>query len=463
MFLGDNMINIKSDSRKVKLNDIFVAVKCEVNDGHKYIDKAISNGASKVVAEYGTYDVDTLIVKDTRVYLNDYLQAHYNKYLEEMTIIGITGTNGKTTSAYLIYSALNKLGHKCAYIGTIGYYLDKKVCDLPNTNPDICDMYDLIINAYDNGYRYVVLEASSHGLTNGRLEGITFDYAIFTNLTRDHLDFHKTMENYASAKQLLFKKLKPNGIGIVNIDDKYKDYFISDKVVTYGKSTSDYQIINYNTTNQNTHISLNVRGKDVNILSPLLGDYNVYNLICAFIILDNLKIDLNKILEVIKTLSCPPGRMDTIKWHTNSIIIDYAHTPDALEQIFKTVEKINKGKIYTVFGCTGNRDRQKRPMMMDLATIYSTHVIVTIDDPHDEEPEQIVKDMLEGCSKTNYEVCLDRSRAIEKGIDLLAENDILLILGKGHEEVIIFKDKRISFNDKKKVLEVIKNKDKISI
>lgn len=463
MFLGDNMINIKSDSRKVKLNDIFVAVKCEVNDGHKYIDKAISNGASKVVAEYGTYDVDTLIVKDTRVYLNDYLQAHYNKYLEEMTIIGITGTNGKTTSAYLIYSALNKLGHKCAYIGTIGYYLDKKVCDLPNTNPDICDMYDLIINAYDNGYRYVVLEASSHGLTNGRLEGITFDYAIFTNLTRDHLDFHKTMENYASAKQLLFKKLKPNGIGIVNIDDKYKDYFISDKVVTYGKSTSDYQIINYNTTNQNTHISLNVRGKDVNILSPLLGDYNVYNLICAFIILDNLKIDLNKILEVIKTLSCPPGRMDTIKWHTNSIIIDYAHTPDALEQIFKTVEKINKGKIYTVFGCTGNRDRQKRPMMMDLATIYSTHVIVTIDDPHDEEPEQIVKDMLEGCSKTNYEVCLDRSRAIEKGIDLLAENDILLILGKGHEEVIIFKDKRIPFNDKKKVLEVIKNKDKISI
>lgn len=457
------MINIKSDSRKVKLNDIFVAVKCEVNDGHKYIDKAISNGASKVVAEYGTYDVDTLIVKDTRVYLNDYLQAHYNKYLEEMTIIGITGTNGKTTSAYLIYSALNKLGHKCAYIGTIGYYLDKKVCDLPNTNPDICDMYDLIINAYDNGYRYVVLEASSHGLTNGRLEGITFDYAIFTNLTRDHLDFHKTMENYASAKQLLFKKLKPNGIGIVNIDDKYKDYFISDKVVTYGKSTSDYQIINYNTTNQNTHISLNVRGKDVNILSPLLGDYNVYNLICAFIILDNLKIDLNKILEVIKTLSCPPGRMDTIKWHTNSIIIDYAHTPDALEQIFKTVEKINKGKIYTVFGCTGNRDRQKRPMMMDLATIYSTHVIVTIDDPHDEEPEQIVKDMLEGCSKTNYEVCLDRSRAIEKGIDLLAENDILLILGKGHEEVIIFKDKRIPFNDKKKVLEVIKNKDKISI
>lgn len=463
MFLGDYMINIKSDSRKVKANDIFVAVKCEVNDGHKYIDKAISNGATKIVAEHGNYGVDTLIVNDTRAYLNNYLQAHYNKYLEEMTIIGITGTNGKTTSAYLIYSALNRLGLKCAYIGTIGYYLDKKVCDLPNTNPDICEMYDLIINAYDNGYRYVVLEASSHGLVNGRLEGISFDYAIFTNLTRDHLDFHKTMENYALAKQLLFKKLKPKGLGIVNVDDKYKDYFISDKTVTYGMNESDYQIVNYSTTNQNTSIKLNIRGREVNVLSPLLGDYNVYNLVCALIVLDNLKIDLNKILEVVKSLSCPPGRMDTINWHTNSIIIDYAHTPDALEQIFKTVEKINKGHVYTVFGCTGNRDRQKRPMMMALATNHSKHVIVTIDDPHDEEPIQIVEDMLEGIDKNNYEICLDRGKAIEKGINLLSENDILLILGKGHEEVIIFKEQRIPFNDKKKVLEVLKSREEINI
>lgn len=457
------MINIKSDSRKIKPGDTFVAIKCEVNDGHQYIEKAILNGATKVIAEYGNYSVDTLIVNDTRKYLTNYLEEHYSKYLDEMTIIGITGTNGKTTSAYLIYSALNKLGYKCAYIGTIGYYLDKKVSDLPNTNPDICDMYDLIINAYDQGYRYVVLEASSHGLFNGRLETIVFDYAIFTNLTRDHLDYHKTMENYALAKQLLFKKLKPNGVSIVNNDDKYKDYFKTNNMVTYGTNPSDYQILEYESSNQNTKITFKIKGKDFKVNSPLLGDYNVYNLLCAIIILDQLGIDLETISKVVEKLSCPPGRMDMIKYGTNSIIIDYAHTPDAIEHILNTVNKVATGKIYTVFGCTGNRDREKRPMMMEIATRLSTKVIVTIDDPHDEDVDQIVDDMLKGNSRNNYDICLDRGKAIEKGIKLLKNNDILMILGKGHEEVIIYKDERIPFNDKKKVQDFLKQIDKIRI
>lgn len=455
------MINIKSDSRKVKPNDTFIAIKCEVNDGHKYIDAAIKNGASKVIAEYGNYSVPTLIVDDTRTYLNNYLKENYNKYLDEMTIIGITGTNGKTTSAYLIYTALNKLGYKCAYIGTIGYYLEKKVSDLPNTNPDICDMYDLIINAYDKGYRYVVLEASSHGLYNGRLEGITFDYAIFTNLTRDHLDYHKTMENYALAKQLLFKKLKPNGLGIINNDDKYKSYFKTKNTLTYGKSKSDYQIIGYEASNQNTIVEFSVRGKKVKINSPLLGEYNIYNLLCTIIILDNLNISLEDITKTLEKLSCPPGRMDMVKWKTNSIIIDYAHTPDAIEQILNMVNKTTKGNIYTVFGCTGDRDRLKRPIMMDIATRLSTKVIVTIDDPHNEDVMRIVDDMLEGITKNNYEICLDRGKAIQKGINLLKDRDILMILGKGHEEVIIYKDERIPFNDKKKVEEILKDKVEI--
>lgn len=457
------MINIKSDSRKIKQGDTFVAIKCEVNDGHKYIDKAIENGAAKIIAEYGNYGVETLIVSDTRKYLSDYLKENYSKYLNEMTIIGITGTNGKTTSAFLIYSALNKLGYKCAYIGTIGYYLEKKVCDLPNTNPDVCEMYDLIINAYDNGYRYIVLEASSHGLYNGRLEGIVFDYAIFTNLTQDHLDYHITMENYALAKQLLFKKLKPHGIGVVNIDDPYKDYFITEHTITYGRKPSDYQILDYNTSNQSTIIDLNIKGKSITINSPLLGDYNVYNLMCAIIILDSLKIELDTIKNVIKNLSCPPGRMDTVKWKTNSIVIDYAHTPDAVEHILKTIKKITEGHIYTVFGCTGDRDRTKRPIMMDIATNLSTKVIVTIDDPHNEDPNQIVDDMLKNIKRNNYEICLDRGKAIEKGIALLESKDVLMILGKGHEELIIYKDQKIPFNDTKKVLEVLKDKEKLEV
>lgn len=457
------MINIKSDSRKIKPGDIFIAVKCEVNDGHNYIEKAIENGASKVIAEHGSYSVETIIVPDTRKYMVEYLRKNYNKYLEEMTIIGITGTNGKTTSAYLTYLSLNQLGHKCGYIGTIGFYLDTKVCDLPNTNPDICDMYDLIISAYDKGYRYIVLEASSHGIANGRLDGIEFDYAIFTNLTQDHLDYHKTMENYALAKQKLFKKLKSKGISIVNIDSEYKDYFLNNNSITYGMKNSDYQILDYHTTNQNAIINLKLKDKEIVLDSPLLGDYNIYNLVCAVIILDCLKTDANKIQEVVKTLSCPPGRMDTVKWNSNTIIIDYAHTPDAIKQIMETVKKTTTGNIYTVFGCTGDRDRTKRPIMMDIATTLSTKAIVTIDDPHDEEPTQIVNDMLQGITKTNYEICLDRRKAIEKGISLLKENDILLIMGKGHEEVIIYKKERIPFNDKKVVLEILKENEKIEI
>lgn len=189
------MLNIQSDSRKIKDGDTFVAVKCEVNDGHKYIDAAIKNGASKIVAEYGNYSVPTEIVKNSRDYLNNYLEKNYNKYLDEMTLIGITGTNGKTTTAYLIYQALNNLGIKTGYIGTIGFYLDGKQMNLPNTSVDICDTYDLLMEAYDKGYKTVIMEVSSHALANERLKTIRYDYSMFTNLTQDHLDFHKTMKN----------------------------------------------------------------------------------------------------------------------------------------------------------------------------------------------------------------------------------------------------------------------------
>ena len=194
------MINIKSDSRKVKPGDIFVALRGISSDGHDYIDKAIENGASKIIAEEGEYEVETLIVPDTRLYLEEYLKEHYGYYLDKMTLMGITGTNGKSTTAFFTYLALNNLGVKCCYIGTLGYYLDKKVSNLPNTSPDIAELYEMIVEAYEKGYRHLILEASSQGLAYRRLEGILFDYVIFTNLTQDHLDFHKTMGNYALAK-----------------------------------------------------------------------------------------------------------------------------------------------------------------------------------------------------------------------------------------------------------------------
>ena len=452
------MLNIQSDSRKIKKGDTFVAVKCEVNDGHKYIDKAIENGASHIVAERGEYSVDTTIVPDTREYLTNYLEEHYNKYIEEMTIIGITGTNGKTTSAYLTYQALNKLGCKTAYIGTIGFYMDGKVRSLPNTSVDICDTYDLIMEAYDNGYKTVVLEVSSHALYNGRLKTLVFDYAVFTNLTQDHLDFHGNMENYALAKQKLFKMLKKDGKAIINSDDSYKDYFLlkENANITYGKN-GDVSFTDYHSDLNGTEFKL-IIDKEYDIKSQLVGEYNIYNLLVCITILYDLKYDIKDIIEVVKQLNPPNGRLDTIDYKDNKIVIDYAHTPDAIE---KAINAINTtGNKYVVFGCTGERDRLKRPIMGKLVSELSKYFIITDDDPHNEDEMQIVNDILEGNDFKNYEICIDRKEAIRKGIDLLNSKDILFILGKGHEEFIIGKE-RIPHNDREEVLKYIEELDNI--
>ncbi len=449
------MINIQSNSRKIKKGDTFVAVKCEVNDGHKYIDDAIKNGASKVIVEYGEYPVETVKVNDTRKYLEEYLANNYNKYLDDMTIIGITGTNGKTTSAYLLYQALNKLGRKTAYMGTIGFYLDKKIVSLPNTSVDICDTYDLLMHAYDNGYKTVIMEVSSHALSNNRLDTLRFDYALFTNLTQDHLDHHKTMENYALAKQKLFKMLKKNGKAIINIDDKYKDYYLlkENNNITYGFNKSDYQIINIDMSSIGTTFTYKNKNMENILQTKLIGRYNVYNVVLTVATLNTM--GFNNFNEIVKQLDAPAGRMDKINYKNNNIIIDYAHTPDGLVNFITTVKEFTKGDIYIVFGCTGDRDRTKRPIMTDIVGKNSKYFIITNDDPHFEDPKQIVDDMTKEYKNHNYEICLDRKEAIIKGINLLKENDSLLILGKGHEEVMIIKNERIPFNDKKTVLDYI--------
>lgn len=451
------MINIKSDSRKVKPGDIFVALDGISSNGSEYIASAIKNGASKIVAHSGSYEVETVIVPDTRKYLNEYLVNNYNDILNEMNIIGITGTNGKTTTAFLVYEALNLLNKKCAYIGTIGYYLDKKVANLPNTSPDICEIYDMVINAYDNGFKTVIIEVSSQGLAYNRFEGLLFDYALFTNLTQDHLDFHKTMENYALTKQKLFNKLKTNGKRFINIDDKYCDYFKIDNYQTYGFNESDYQVVDYKLNPNGSLIKIKNDNEIITINSPLLGKYNIYNILCTYILLKQLNYSNEQIIDIIPKLKSPDGRMDIIKYKNNTIIIDYAHTPDAMENIINTVKEVCKGNIYIVFGCTGDRDRLKRPVMLNMATKNVKFVIVTSDDLHNEEFSHIVNDMTDGVENKNYTICQDRRLAIKQGIDLLKEQDMLLILGKGHETGIIIKDKKIPFNDKKVVEELLNN------
>lgn len=450
------MLNIQSDSRKIKPGDTFVAVKCEVNDGHAYVEKAIEAGASKVVVERGEYSVPTEIVPNTREYLNKYLEENYNKYLDEMTIIGITGTNGKTTSAYLTYQMLNKLGVKTAYIGTIGFYMDKKIMSLPNTSVDICDAYDLFMKAYDNDYKCIVLEVSSIALADNRLKTVKFDIAAFTNLTQDHLDFHRNMENYALAKQQLFKMLKDKGIAIVNADDSYKDYYLleDNNNITFGVN-GDYKFSNYKSDINGLSFKLIYNNQEYQINSKLMGKYNVYNLLTMITIISSMNYKVEDIVNLIPELSAPAGRIDTIDYNNNKIIIDYAHTPDAIEKVLTAVDTV--GKKYTIFGCTGDRDRTKRPIMGKLVSELSDYFIITDDDPHNEDEMQIVNDILEGNTFSNYEVCIDRKEAIKKGIKLLKDNDILFILGKGHEEFIIKGKDKIPHNDREEVLKCIEN------
>lgn len=456
-------MNIKTDSRKIKPGDTFVALRCEEHDGHAYVQKAIENGASKVVVEHGSYSVETVVVPDTREYINEYLDEHYAETLENMKIIGITGTNGKTTTAYLAYQLFRKLQVPSAYIGTIGFYLEKKEQSLPNTSVDVCDLYELLLTAYEHGCKVVLLEVSSQALSGNRFGKLKFDMAAFTNLTQDHLNFHKTMGNYALAKQLLFKKIKKDGLAIVNEDDKYKDYYLlsENHNITYGFKPSDYQIKEYQLSAEKTKFKVEYKGSMYPVETNLIGSYNIYNLLVAMIFVNQYGFPFFELLKHVKDLNSPSGRMEVISYKDNQIIIDYAHTPDAIEKILKTVKEFSLGKIYTIFGCTGERDRKKRPIMMNLVTNLSDKVIVTNDDPHFESPTQIVSDMVDGITKKNYEICLDRKKAIAKGISWLKEKDTLLILGKGHEEFIVIENKKIKHNDKEEVLKIISSHQKI--
>ena len=447
--------NIKDDSRKITKGDIFVAIKGISSDGHDYIEQAIENGAIKIIAEHGSYSVETIIVENTKEYLEKYLEDNYKKYLNSMTIVGFTGTNGKTTSAFLLYQALNELKIKCAYIGTVGFYLDKKVCSIPNTTVELCTMYEYMIQAYNEGYKFIALECSSHGLAMGRLNTISFDYAIFSNLTHDHLDFHLDMENYAMAKRKLFENLKPSGKAIINFDDKYCDFFsLKENInITYGFNGGDYKVTDYSFDIDGSTFIYEHNNIKTKINYKLLGQYNISNLLPIMIILEEIGVnDLNSIISKLKE---PPGRMDMIKYKSNTIIVDYAHTPDGFEKIITTVNQVTKGKTYVIFGVRGNRDRTKRPEMMRIANTLADYVIITQNHIFAEDPNQIIDDLVKGAINDEYCICFDRKDAIIQGINMLKENDTLMILGKGHEDYLDIGGSRIPFDDKEVVLDYI--------
>lgn len=448
-------MNIKTNSKRIKKGDTFIALKGMTYDGHDYIEEAIENGAEKIICEHGEYNVQTIIVPSTKEYLNNYLDTNYYNKIKDITLIGITGTNGKTTSCYFIYELLKMLDVKCAYIGTIGFFIDKKERDLNNTTPEILELYEMFLECKSRGVNVIVMEVSSHALELDRVHGLKFNYVCFTNLTVDHLLFHKTMDNYLNAKKKLFNMLKKDAISITNVDDKYKDNFLLDDTITYGESKSDFNIIKYKLKLDKTIYKLRYNNKNYEVKMNVIGKYNIYNSLVAIIVLVNMGYNIKKVIKLFKRIKLPSGRLDMIKYKKNVIFVDYAHTPDAVKNVLTNAIKFKKNKIYTIIGCGGNRDKTKRKDMGIIATELSDYVIFTNDNPRNEDEMKIVNDMINGIINENYEVILDRSKAIKRGIDLLNKKDILFILGKGHEEYQVINGIKHHFSDKEEVLNYI--------
>ena len=417
----------------------------------KYISKSEKDTIELgkiIVEEDVNYDVETIKVDSTKEYLKNELVNKYSKEFDDLHIIGVTGTNGKTTTCYLTYQFMNKLGLKTAYMGTIGFYYDDVKIELPNTTPEILTVYNLIMEAKEHGCKYIVMEVSSHSLEEERIAGIKFDVTAFTNLTQDHLDFHKTMDNYLNAKLKIFNYLKDDGIMIVNNDDPYASNFINDKSVTLGyKEDSNLRIINANYTPLNTTIDFTKDGKEYSVVTNLTSKFNVYNYLTCYYILNKLGIDDEKMIEITKDIYPPKGRCEIVKVNKGVAVIDYAHTPDAVEKVINSFNELKQNRLITIVGCGGDRDRTKRPIMGDIACKLSDHVIFTNDNPRTEDPNQIMNDIVKDLKYNNYEIVFDRVEAIHKAIDDMEDNDIIMILGKGHEDYQIIGHEKIHYDD----------------
>jgi UDP-N-acetylmuramoyl-L-alanyl-D-glutamate--2,6-diaminopimelate ligase len=455
------MLNIKTNSKLVTQGDTFIALSNMHHDGHDYIEDAINNGATKIVAMHGNYSVETEIVPDTRKYLENYLYNNYYPKIKEMTLIGLTGTNGKTTTCFLIYQMLNKLNVPCAYIGTIGFYYKDYKRELNNTTPEIDTLYDMLVEAYDNGIKYVVMEVSSHALKLDRIKGLLYDAVGFTNLTQDHLDFHNTFEDYKESKEKLFSLTRNKKIAVINGDDPNYQTFVKEgnNNIIISKNNGECLITSEKYSHTGTDFSFNYNGNSYNTHINMVGDYNVYNYLTALLILNNLGFDINNLLDLNKDLSAPSGRMEIIPYKNNSIFVDYAHTPDAIKNVLDTVNKFKEGKVITICGCGGDRDRTKRPIMGHIAEENSDYVILTDDNPRTEDEKAIMADILEGVKLDNHEVIYKRDEAIRHGIDMLVDKDILLILGKGHEDYQIIGTVKHHFSDQEQVRNYIKEKE----
>ena len=449
-------MNYEIDSRKVKPGQTFVALVGHTVDGHDYIDDAIKNGATKIVAEKSIKSsIPIEIVPSTEEYLKNALKEEYSEFINNnLRIIGITGTNGKTTTAYLTYQLLNLLGEKSAYLGTNGFVTPDKTEETENTTPDILTVYNIMLEVIKLGCKNMVMEVSSHALSYERIYGLKLNVAAFSNLTEDHLDYHKTMEDYLQEKLKITDYLSNDGTLIVNGDDPVSKRFIE----KYGKglklgfnSNYDYYVMDTKITPAETTIRFKYLDECYEVTTHLTSKFNVYNYMTSLAMIHACGFNIDDIINKTTLIKAPKGRCETHKVNGGYAVIDYAHTPDAVEKVITAYNELKPKKVITIIGCGGDRDPIKRPIMGDIATKLSDYTILTSDNPRTEDPNMIMEDILKGVKTTNYEVELDRKTAIKKGIEMLEPEDILLILGKGHEDYQIIGRTKIHLDDAEEV------------
>ncbi len=442
---------ITCNSNEVKKGYLFVAIKGLKHDGNDYIKDAFDKQASYVISDSLSGD-KILKVENIKELKAELFYSFYGYPQNSLKIIGITGTNGKTSTAYILYDLLNKLNNKAMYIGTLGIYDDKYYRALDNTTPDCDILAEEFYKAVKRKTKYVIMEVSSHSLSYDRVKLINFAGAIFTNLTHEHLDYHLTMENYLLAKQKLFNCLKEETFAIINYDDKYHfdiEKYCKAKIIHYGLEKNDYKISNIIRGLDGINFDL---GEYTNIHSKLLGVINVYNISAAFLCLKELGFNEEEIKENIKDIETINGRLEKVYNDQYCVILDYAHTPDAMEKVLVEIKPLVSNRLIVLFGCGGNRDKTKRAIMGEIASTYADIVYVTSDNPRFEEPLNIIKDILKGC-KNEKKIVVEENRemAIKKALSEIESGDILMVLGKGHEKYQIIGDKHYYCSDEEMI------------
>ena len=465
---------LQYDSRKIQRDDCFIALKGTASDGHAFVQNAINQGAKVVVLQDENVLPDALcmhagvikvVVSDTRKALAVMSSNFFGNPSKKLKFVGVTGTNGKTTTSHLVKSILEANGEKVGLVGTIEYKIGEQVIPASHTTPESLELNELFSLMVKSGCTSVSMEVSSHALDQSRVSGLNFDVAVFTNLTQDHLDYHVTMEKYFEAKKMLFTELNPSGYAVINHDDQWGVQLldsINAKKISYGiTSAADIKVKNMTLGIDGTTLTIADGHKEIMLTTPLIGKFNAYNVLAAYAAGTALGIPQKQILAGINNLKNVRGRFERITspigW---TAIIDYAHTPDALENCLKTIHDIlpaqNRGRIITVFGAGGDRDKTKRPMMGEIAGNYSDIVIVTSDNPRTEKPEQIIDEVMRGVMR-NASVLreVDRRTAIEHAIGCAKRGDVILIAGKGHEDYQVIGREKIHFSDREVVESLI--------